>query len=136
MDKKPKIILSEQDVERIEALLDKQPAADAALYGPLRAELARGQIVETAAMPRNVVTMNSTVTFVDEESEESLTLTLVYPQRAGEADTVSIFAPIGSALLGLKVGQRIDWPMPDRHTRRLRVLKVDYPPEAAGDYHR
>jgi regulator of nucleoside diphosphate kinase len=133
---KPKIVLSEQDVERIEALLDKQPPAEAASYAALRDELARGQIVETARMPRDVVTMNSTVTFVDEENDDPLTLTLVYPPRAGVADTVSILAPIGSALIGMKVGQRIDWPTPDGHKRRLRVLKVDYQPEAAGDYHR
>jgi regulator of nucleoside diphosphate kinase len=136
MDKKPKITLSEVDLDRIEALLERQPAADAARYEALRAELARAAVVESKDIPKNVVTMNSTVSFVDEENHEELTLTLVYPHRVTEPGTVSILAPIGSALLGLKVGQRIHWPMPDGHKRLLRVLKVVYQPEAAGDHHR
>ncbi|CAM5344938.1 Transcription elongation factor GreAB OS=Rhodanobacter lindaniclasticus OX=75310 GN=B1991_10145 PE=4 SV=1 [Rhodanobacter lindaniclasticus] len=87
-------------------------------------------------MPPHIVTMNSTVVFEDESDGEKLTLTLVYPTGAGAPGTVSIFAPVGSALLGLARGQQIDWPMPDGRKRRLKVLEITYQPEAAGHLHR
>jgi regulator of nucleoside diphosphate kinase len=82
------------------------------------------------------VTMNSVVTFEDENSSDELTVSLVYPSGAGAPGTVSIFAPVGNALLGMAVGQHIEWPMPDGRTRRLRVLEIEYQPESAGDLHR
>ncbi|GAB2545815.1 nucleoside diphosphate kinase regulator [Rhodanobacter koreensis] len=136
MSSKPPITVSRIDLERIEALLERLPAAEAAHFDALRAELDRAEMVEPAAMPDHIVTMNSTVTFEDEGNGERLTLTLVYPAAAGTPGTVSILAPVGSALLGLSRGQQIDWPTPDGRQRRLRVLEISYQPEAAGHYHR
>lgn len=136
MSSKSAIILSRVDLERIEALLERAPDVDAANLEALRAELDRAEVVEPADMPAQIVTMNSTVTFADEDSGEKLTLTLVYPSAAGVPGTVSIMAPVGSALIGLARGQTIDWPAPHGHTRHLRVLDVSYQPEAAGDFHR
>jgi regulator of nucleoside diphosphate kinase len=136
MSSKPPIILSRIDLERIEALLERLPAADAAKLGALRAELDRAEVVEPAAVPAHTVTMNSTVTFMDESNGEKLTLTLVYPSGGSVPGTVSILAPVGSALLGLARGQQIDWPTPDGQKRRLKVLEIRYQPEAAGHLHR
>jgi regulator of nucleoside diphosphate kinase len=49
---------------------------------------------------------------------------------------VSILAPVGTALLGLSVGQHIDWPMPGGKQLKLTLLEVEYQPEAAGEYAR
>ncbi|SFS11945.1 regulator of nucleoside diphosphate kinase [Dyella sp. OK004] len=136
MSIKPPIVLSRLDLERIEALLERMPLAQAEGYATLRAELDRAEVLEPAAMPNDVVTMNSRVTFEDEAQGEKLTLTLVYPAAAGAAGTVSILAPVGSALLGLTKGQHIDWPTPDGKQRRLHVLGIEYQPEAAGHLHR
>ncbi|BDU22065.1 nucleoside diphosphate kinase regulator [Dyella sp. GSA-30] len=133
---KPPILLSSLDLKRLEALLDKMPLAEAERHEALASELARAEVVEPAAIPANVVTMNSRVTFEDEATGDATTVTLVYPSAAGAAGTVSILAPVGSALLGLAKGQHIDWPTPDGHERRLRVLDISYQPEAAGDLHR
>lgn len=133
---KPAITVSRIDLERIEALLERLPAAEAAKLQPLRAELDRAEVVEPAAISANIVTMNSTVVFEDENNGEKMTLTLVYPNAAGATGTVSILAPVGSALLGLAQGQTIDWPMPDGRKRRLKVLEITYQPEAAGHLHR
>ncbi|CAM5309565.1 nucleoside diphosphate kinase regulator [Rhodanobacter lindaniclasticus] len=130
------ITVSRIDMDRIEALLERLPAAEADKLEALRAELDRADVVEPAAMPPHIVTMNSTVVFEDESDGEKLTLTLVYPTGAGAPGTVSIFAPVGSALLGLARGQQIDWPMPDGRKRRLKVLEITYQPEAAGHLHR
>lgn len=133
---KPVITVSRIDLERIEALLERMPASEADKLRALREELDRADVVEPAAMPAHIVTMNSIVSFEDEAGGDKLTLTLVYPSAAGPAGTVSILAPVGSALLGLSVGQQIDWPMPDGRKRRLRVLTIGYQPEAAGHLHR
>jgi regulator of nucleoside diphosphate kinase len=136
MSTKPPIVISRLDLERIEALLERMPPAQATQYEALRAELDRAEVVEPAAVPANLVTMNSVVTFKDEGTSDELTVSLVYPSGAGAPGTVSILAPVGSALLGLTVGQQIDWPTPDGRQRHLRVLDIDYQPEAAGDLHR
>jgi regulator of nucleoside diphosphate kinase len=128
----PRIVLSRFDQERLERLLDKvgpRPDLDA-----LREEIERAEIVEPEAVPRNVVTMNSRVRFVDEESNRESEVTLVFPGQADiESDRISVLAPVGSALLGLSVGDSIHWPLPNARKRRLRVIAVTYQPEAAGD---
>lgn len=136
MSTKPAIVISRLDLERIEALLERMTPAQVAEYSALRAELDRAEVVEPAAMPADVVTMNSVVTFKDEGTGEELTVGLVYPSAAKAVGAVSILAPVGSALLGLTKGQQIDWPTPDGRQRVLRVLEIAYQPEAAGDLHR
>jgi regulator of nucleoside diphosphate kinase len=61
---------------------------------------------------------------------------LVYPKDVSlKTASVSVLSPVGSALLGLKVGQAIEWPFLDGHRERYRVLAVAYQPEAAGHFH-
>jgi regulator of nucleoside diphosphate kinase len=132
----PPLLMSRLDVERIESLLET-PAAQAVDTSALEAELERAQVVEPAQMPPDVITMNSTARFRDETSGEEHELTLVFPRDAdGSAEKVSILAPVGSALLGLRVGDAIEWPVPGGRTIRLHVLSIRYQPEAAGELHR
>ncbi len=131
----PPITLSRIDCERLEALLESAPAGIDT--SALEAELARAEVVEPAALPKDVISMNSTARFRDEGDGSERELTLVYPPNAdSEKGLVSVLAPIGSALLGLRVGQTIDWPLPDKRTLTLRVLSIAYQPEAAGELHR
>jgi regulator of nucleoside diphosphate kinase len=130
----PAITLSELDHVRIERLLERagsrhQPAADA-----LRDELDRAHVLAPEDMPATVVTMNSTVRFADDSSRAEFVLKLVYPEAAASPDTVSVLAPIGSALLGMSVGQSIEWQVPGGRKLQLRVLEIVHQPEAAGDY--
>ena len=137
--KRPPLLLSRLDVERIESLLEQPqfrgPNADA-----LRDELERAETREPAAVPADVITMNSTARVRVDDAEAGVheyELTLVYPRDAdGSAHKVSVLAPVGSALLGLRVGEAIDWPMPGGRTARLQVLGIGYQPEAAGELHR
>lgn len=132
----PPLLMSRLDVERIEALLE-QPIADGIDTSALEAELERAEVVEPAQMPADVITMNTTARFRDEASGEEHELTLVYPRDAdGSPDKVSILAPVGSALLGLHVGDAIEWALPGGRTTRLHVLSVSNQPEAAGETHR
>jgi regulator of nucleoside diphosphate kinase len=131
----PPITLSRIDCERLEALLESAPAGIDT--SALEAELTRAEVVEPSALPDDVISMNSTARFRDESDGSERELTLVYPANAdSETGRVSVLAPIGSALLGLRVGQTIEWPLPDKRTLTLRVLSIAYQPEAAGELHR
>ncbi|SJZ71762.1 nucleoside diphosphate kinase regulator [Novilysobacter spongiicola] len=134
-DKSPSVTISRLDCERIESLLE-QPIAAGIDTSALRRELDRADVVEPGDVPDDVITMNSTARFLDEASGEEHEMTLVYPRDAnGQSDRVSILAPVGSALLGLRVGDTIQWPMPGR-TLQLKVLSIRYQPEASGELHR
>ena len=100
------------------------------------AELDRADIVEPRDMPPTRVTMNSTVRFRVESSPEEFELTLVYPKDVDSSGrTLSVLAPVGSALLGLSQGDEITWPKPGGGELRVRIVEVTYQPERAGIYH-
>lgn len=129
---KPEIIVSSQDLERLEGLLCSAAARNRKDLDGLRDELSRADIRETEDMPADVVTMNSRVTIREQPSGIKRELTLVYPGNPSQDGTqVSIFTPAGSALLGLSVGQSIDWPTVEGHTVHLEVLAVS--PQAEED---
>lgn len=132
-----RIVLTSRDLERIERLLESLPPGAFPGRPALEAELERAEVVEPQHIPPNVVTMNSTVRFTFTESGEEFRLTLVYPKDAqGEPDRISILAPVGSALLGLAVGDEIEWPKPGGGMSTVRVIDVSYQPERSGDLHR
>ncbi|QNP49426.1 nucleoside diphosphate kinase regulator [Diaphorobacter aerolatus] len=134
---KPPITLSSLDVDRIEALLAAIPASAFPGKAELQAELDRADIVAPEEMPPTVVTMNSTVQFSIIESGKDFVLSLVYPRDMdGSADKISIFAPVGSALLGLSIGDELAWPGPGGKMMTVRVKQIVYQPESAGELHR
>src|ERR1700741_1459328 len=104
MSTKPPIVISRLDLNRIEALLERMPPAQAEGLAALRDELERAEVREPQDMPADVGTMNSRVTAQDEGNGERLELTLVYPSATGAAGQVSVLAPVGSALLGMAKG--------------------------------
>ncbi len=137
MSELPKITVSSLDLERLEALLEGIPSSSNPEIEGLRAELLRANIVAPEEMPPTVVTMHSKVRFVVVETGKEFELTLCYPRDLdGQPDKISILAPIGSALLGLAVGQSIEWPLPGGKMAHVRIEDVIYQPERAGDYHR
>ncbi len=132
---KPAITVTSLDLARIEALLNALPASAAAQAEPLWAELDRAEIVEPQAVPPTVVTMNSRVRFVMEPAGKEFELALRYPRDLdGRPDEISILAPVGSALLGLSVGQCIEWPVPGGQTVAVRIADIPYQPERAGRF--
>jgi regulator of nucleoside diphosphate kinase len=133
-----KITITENDRERLEVLL----ASEFALaIGPnkylddLRAELDRAEAMRPEEVPRNVVTMNSTVVLRDLDTKEKETYTLVFPDEADIAnDRLSVLAPVGTAILGERVGDVIRWRVP-QGWRRLKIERVAYQPEHEGALH-
>ena len=120
----PPITITRLDFERLEKHLDSDAVRTLPGSNMLYEELMRANIVEPEDIAPDIVTMNSKVGFMDEQSRMAHQLTLVYPDQAGAPGTVSIFAPVGSALLGLSVGQSITWRIPAGRQLQLRVVSV------------
>lgn len=132
----PPITVTRLDLERLERLLDSEAIKALPGCAMLHEELLRADVVEPEEIGPDIVTMNSTVRFVDEEAKTAYQLTLVYPDQAGDPGAVSVFAPVGSALLGLSVGQAIRWQVPRGRQLQLRVVSVTSQPESQRQFHR
>lgn len=127
------IYITETDRERLEGLISSAPSSPN-IEG-LQDELDRANIVRSEEVPADVVTMNSKVSFKDVATGKESEMVLVYPKNADvEHGRISILAPVGSALIGLKVGDEIEWPMPSGKTRILKITGVLFQPEAAGQF--
>lgn len=137
MTQERRIIVTETDLERLQRVLDVHGSGrNAELAELLEQELGRAEVRSAQDLPADVVTMNSTVVFEDEETGSRREVTLCYPQDArSDEGRISVLAPVGSALIGLSVGQSIEWPVPGGRTRTLRIVAVPYQPEAAGHFH-
>lgn len=118
----PDIVISRSDFERLSTLLDSASAAAVSDY--LDAELSRARIVDAEDLDQGVVAMHSRVTFRDDSTGRTRTVSLVYP---GEEDIdsgcISVLTPIGAALLGLSEGQSIAWQTRNGESRMLTVLR-------------
>lgn len=100
----------------------------------LQNELERAHIVEPTAVPHDVVTMNSHVRVKDLDTNDEKGWTLVFPSEANlEEQKISILAPIGTAILGYRAGDAVEWHVPGG-IRKLRIEEILYQPEAAGHY--
>ena len=101
----------------------------------LEDELDKGEVVNSQDIPHDVITMNSKVRLMDINSQKEMICWLVFPDDSDvDQGKISILAPIGTALLGYKVGDIIEWEVPAGLTK-LKVEEILYQPEAAGDYH-
>ena len=131
-----RIHITRFDRERLERLLERPPAGD--LIGDLdglRTELDRAVVVEPERIPPDVITMNSLVSLVEVDSAEEEAFTLVFPKDAdADSGRISVMAPLGTAMLGYRVGDVFEWDVP-MGRKHWRVARVIYQPEAAGDYH-
>ena len=134
MASKPNIIISEQDLHRLETMLEHQTVLTPTMKH-LEDELARAEVVEPQNVPTDVVSMNAKVLITIAPATESTEITLVYPHDFKcEKGQVNIIAPIGAAILGLSEGQDIEWPQPDGHMMKVKIEKVLYQPEREGNY--
>lgn len=119
---RPAITISTTDFQRLSTVLERHP--DNEVADGLLEELDRATLLEPERMPPGVVTMNSRVRFRNEDSGQEYTIELVYPHEVqGDSSRLSVLTPAGAALLGLAVGDEIDWPMAGRVVR-LRLMDV------------
>jgi regulator of nucleoside diphosphate kinase len=133
-----KIYITELDKMRLEELIEVAEAVDGRHRQNLEAladELDKAEVVPSREVPPDVVTMNSKVVLRDIDTSEEMTYSLVFPRDANlEAGAISVLAPVGTAILGYAVGDVIEWPVPSG-IRRIRIERILYQPEAAGDLH-
>lgn len=117
------LVIGRADFERLMGLVNVVHTETSEL---LEEELERAEIVQDDLLPSDIVRMNSVVSFLDETTNKELTLKLVYPEELSISPEgrVSILAPIGAALIGLKVGQEIEWPLPNGKVKTLKVMSV------------
>lgn len=129
------IVMTEQDHEKLTQLLNgvrQRRFRDLAHVEQLDAELDRARIVSADEIPPDVVTMNSQVALRDLYTGEDIVMTLVFPHEANvEKRKVSVLAPLGTAVLGYRAGDVIEWEVP-AGTRRLKVERVLFQPEASA----
>lgn len=133
-----KITITKDDLERLEAMLTSTFAraiGHSANLDDLRTELQRAEIMSPDKAPRDIVTMNSIVVLRDLDTNEKETYTLVFPEAADIANNrLSVLAPIGTAILGERVGGVVRWRVP-QGWRRLKVERVAYQPEREAAIH-
>jgi regulator of nucleoside diphosphate kinase len=134
------IYITEFDLNRLTELLEvgltfsSNKSASQHLV-ELKKELDRAHIVLPKDIPHDVVTMNSRVRVSDMSKGDEQVYDLVFPRDADVATgRISVLAPVGTAILGYRVGDIIEWQVP-AGTRELKIEEVLYQPEAAGDYH-
>ncbi len=130
------IFITQLDKERLQKLIDGakefEPGSKEYLRN-LEQELNLAQVVASEKVPHDVITMNSKVLLKDLETEEEMIYTLVYPADADLTEyKISVLAPVGTAILGFREGEVIEWKVPDGMVH-LKVEKILYQPEAAGD---
>ncbi|TPG61869.1 nucleoside diphosphate kinase regulator [Ewingella americana] len=134
---KPTLTINELDAERLDNLLAQAAYANNPVAEALNEELDRAEILPPQDMPADVVTMNSKVRFTQGKEGEEHIRTLVYPAALKDTDEqLSVMAPLGAALLGLRVGSSITWTMPNGKESRIDVLELLYQPEASGELRR
>lgn len=131
------IYITNMDLKRLKTLIEdameKEPSAKEYLRR-LDDELNQAEICEQQDIPKDAITMNSKVRLRDLTSNEDLIYTLVYPGHSNlELGRISVLAPIGTAMIGCRVWDTIEWPVPGG-LRRLQVEEIVYQPEASGDF--
>lgn len=131
------IFITDHDMRRLQKLIEVMTDRDKQskpYIDKLEEELDRAHVIEPNQIPPDVITMNSKVRLQDLDSGEEIIYALVFPGRANaDENAISILAAIGTALLGYREGDVIEWDVP-AGTRRLKVLEVMYQPERAGDF--
>lgn len=127
------LFITEHDAEQLEHLIKIGSTMDSAHLENLEEELSYANIVSPNKIPPDIITMNSTVKVKDMDSGEEKTYTIVFPNRVGMVkNAISVLAPIGTALLGYREGDLIEWEVP-AGTRRYKVINIIYQPERDGE---
>jgi transcription elongation GreA/GreB family factor len=131
MSSKLDIFISSTDAQALDRLLSEQsmrdPSAESALE--LSTKLFDAQVVSPEALPHCTVRLRSTVTYEELPERAVRRVTLVNPREADAgAGRISIFSPVGRALLGHTPGRVVEIPLPSGRRQSVRVVEVS-PPE-------
>lgn len=139
MGKQTYIYITKPDHERLTKLIEiareREGDTNRKYLDRLEEELERAEVVQQKDIPEDVITMRSTVRLKDLDTSEEMTYQLMFPTEANfDEGKISVLAPIGTAMIGYRRGDVIEWEVPSG-VRRLRVEEVLYQPESKGEYH-
>ena len=131
--KNQNIIITAADKTELESILSVagkiSERGQCELQG-LKTEVERAQVLPSDRIPSDVITLNSTAELLDLETGEIMNFTLALPKDAQIEDgKISVLAPLGTAMLGYRVGDEFEWPIPYGF-RRLKITRVHFQPEA------
>lgn len=128
------IYITENDKKKLRGLFTKtlgMSSNDLNNMKGLLDEIERAEVIRDDNIDENVITMNSTVVVKDLDTDKVYEYTIVYPEYADSAkNKISVLAPVGTALLGYKAGDIVEWKVP-AGKRRLLVEEIIFQPEAA-----
>ena len=138
MTKETTICMTEVDLARLRKLIevgrDSGGDSNTRYMNKLEHELERAEVVDPKDIPMDVITMRSRVRLRDLDTHKEMIFSLVFPNEADvDEGRISVLAPVGTAMIGYRVGDMIEWDVPSG-LRRLTVEEVLYQPEASGDY--
>lgn len=125
---RPRIRLIESEADIIAGLAVQAEQRMPEVAALLMEEVERAELFSAETLPDDVVALGSEVEFLDEGTGQSRSVTIVLPAHADiAAGRISILTPAGAGLIGLSVGQAIDWPDSAGRERRLKILSVRRP---------
>ena len=125
--KKPPIRISESDYDRIADLALQLEHRNPELSALILSETDRARVYADAKLPADVVSLGAEVEFLDDSNGTRRRVTLVLPGEADIAEgKISIVTPVGAGLIGLAIGQSIDWPCPDGRPRTFTITDVSH----------
>ncbi|WP_273687531.1 nucleoside diphosphate kinase regulator [Ketogulonicigenium vulgare] len=108
--KLPRVVISDTTMAVLERLAEGLERRNPDLAEHFVDELSRAKVVKSAALPFDTVDLGSTVTFRDETTGKSQTVTLALPENADlNEGRISVATPIGVALIGLSAGAKFSW---------------------------
>lgn len=132
-----KMLITINDYQRLNGMIEfsslklKMPDIVNRLHDQFKA----ANMLPQERISNNVITMNSRVLLKELSNGREAEVTITYPQDADSREgKVSVFSPIGVALLGRQVGDVVSWKVPTG-TGRFEVSKIIYQPEAVGHYY-
>lgn len=128
---RPRITLLAADHERLSGLALSAMNTMPDIAAGLAEELDRARVLAKGRHPLDVVCMGCEVEFRDDMTGKAQTVVLVYPGEADIAERkISVLTPVGTALIGVHVGQSITWETRTGEVKRLTVLQVREPRQA------
>lgn len=132
-----KILITELDYVRLSNLIDSariERSTELKNLEYLANEIKRANKIDSKKIAPEFVTMNSVVQVFNKETKQTMTIKIVYPKEADfKKGNVSVFSPLGSALLGYKVGDIVLFEAP-KGMVEISIEKIEYQPEARGEY--
>ncbi|MBN2484971.1 MAG: nucleoside diphosphate kinase regulator [Bacteroidales bacterium] len=131
------IIITELDFTRLNSLINStrgKNSPEIKNIEVLNTEIKRAKKVDSKNISPEYITMNSVVKLTDMDTGKNIQLKLVYPKEADfRQGHISVFSPLGSALLGFKAGDTIAYEVP-KGTKQIRIDEILYQPEASGNF--